>query len=88
MATIRNLSLDGMDPLGIDEFNRLYWHGEPIVTATMLHLPSWVEKVVATAAILTAAMAIITAGSTLTMMVIRVIEFRAARKQARSVGTP
>ena len=51
MATIQILSPDGQDQLGIDEFNRLYWKGEQIVTSSMIHFPTWIYLVLAVGAV-------------------------------------
>ena len=44
--TVKMVGLDGLDHLGIDEFNSLYWKGEKIVTVTMIDLPTWVDTAV------------------------------------------
>ncbi len=44
--TVKMVGLDGLDHLGIDEFNNLYWKGEKIVTVTMIDLPTWVDTAV------------------------------------------
>lgn len=52
MATPKPLGLDGLDNLGIDEFNRLYWKGELLATKTMIMLPDWINIALGTAAVL------------------------------------
>ncbi len=44
--TVEKIGLDDLDNLGIDEFNRLYWKGERIVTMTMIDLPTWVDMAI------------------------------------------
>ena len=49
--TVKKIGLDGLDSLGIDEFNRLYWNGERIVTEAMIDLPTWVDWAIGLAAV-------------------------------------
>ena len=51
MAKPRKIGMDDLDNLGIDDFNRLYWKGERIVTDMMIDLPAWVDIAVGVAAI-------------------------------------
>ena len=50
---VKTIGQDGLDDLGIDEFNRLYWKGERVVTETMIDLPAWVDFAVGAAAVAT-----------------------------------
>lgn len=52
MATPKRIGLDGLDNLGIDEFNRLYWKGELIITKSMIVLPTWINIALGVAAVL------------------------------------
>lgn len=51
MATIQPINVDNLDALGIDEFNHLYWHGEQIVTQSMIIFPTWVNWAIGIGAI-------------------------------------
>ncbi len=43
MATPEKIGMEGLDNLGIDEFNHLYWKGEKIITEAMFDFPTWVD---------------------------------------------
>ena len=51
--TVTPITLENLDSLGVDEFNRLYWKGEQIATTAMLNLPTWVDWTLGIAAIVT-----------------------------------
>lgn len=51
--TVKPISLEGLENLGIDEFNRLYWKGERIATEAMIEFPTWVDWAVGLAAVAT-----------------------------------
>ncbi len=50
MANVKTISLDQLDRLGIDEANRLYWDGKPLVTEERIVLARWVNAAVITGA--------------------------------------
>jgi|GEM_PF-4976408 hypothetical protein len=56
---VKTIGQDGLDDLGIDEFNRLYWKGERVVTETMIDLPAWVDFAVGAAAVATVVIVLI-----------------------------
>ncbi|MDP2002904.1 MAG: hypothetical protein Q8J86_08230 [Desulfurivibrionaceae bacterium] len=57
MPNIKTITLDQLDRLGIDETNKLYWDGKPLVTEERIVLARWVNIAVivgAVAALITA----------------------------------
>ena len=48
-GTRRTIGLDQLDKFEIDDQNRLYWDGSPVVTMTILSIPWW-GQIIATLA--------------------------------------
>lgn len=61
MATPKMIGLDQLDRLGIDENNKLYWDGKPLVTEERIVLARWVNAAIILGAISTLALAAIEA---------------------------
>lgn len=43
MPNVRNITIDELEKLGVDENNKLYWNSRPIVTEEKLQLQWWVN---------------------------------------------
>jgi hypothetical protein len=56
--------MDELDLIGLDEDNRLYWNGKPIVTEERITLAWWVNV-----------SAVLTGASTFTLAVIELLRF-------------
>lgn len=61
MPTVRGISYDDLGRLGVDEDNRLYWDGRPVVVQERLALAWWVNVAVVVGALSTLALATIEA---------------------------
>lgn len=46
MSKIKTIGMDDLDRLGVDETNKLYWDGKPIVTEERIALALWVNVAV------------------------------------------
>ena len=53
MAKVKTIGQDQLDRLGIDEANKLYWDGRPLVTEERIVLARWVNTAVVAAAVAT-----------------------------------
>ena len=56
---VKPVGMDGLDNLGVDELNRLYWKGELLVMESTLVLPTWVDWAIGAAGVATVVMALI-----------------------------
>ncbi|MEN3070125.1 hypothetical protein [Uliginosibacterium sediminicola] len=43
MSEIRSINIDELDKIGVDENNKLYWDGRPIVVEERITLQWWVN---------------------------------------------
>jgi hypothetical protein len=43
MSKIRSISIDELDKIGLDENNKLYWEGHPVVIEEKITLQWWVN---------------------------------------------
>jgi hypothetical protein len=43
MAKIHNITLGDFGHMGVDENNKLYWDGQPVVTEEKITLSKWVN---------------------------------------------
>lgn len=43
MPNVRTIAINELDKLGVDDDNRLYWDGKPIVVEERLRLQWWVN---------------------------------------------
>lgn len=43
MPNVRTIAIDELNKLGVDDDNRLYWDGKPIVVEERLRLQWWVN---------------------------------------------
>lgn len=68
MPTIKPVSLEQLDKLGVDESNKLYWDSRPIVVEEKVTLQWWIN-----------ASAVVGALSGFTLAVIEVLRFCAGR---------
>lgn len=59
MPSVRPISIDELDRLGIDEENNLYWDGKPIVIRRRISLPWFVNLAAVGAATATIIMAVV-----------------------------
>lgn len=46
MPTPKTIGLDQLDRLGVDENNKLYWDGKPLVTEERIVLAGWVNAAI------------------------------------------
>lgn len=46
MPTPKTIGLDQLDRLGVDENNKLYWDGKPLVTEERIVLARWVNAAI------------------------------------------
>ena len=60
MSKIKSIADVGFRRMGVDENNKLYWNGQPIVTEEKIKLSSWVNISIIIGAISTALYAIAT----------------------------
>ncbi len=54
MPNVKTITLEQLDRLGIDEANKLYWDGKPLVTEERIVLARWVNIAVVVGAAATA----------------------------------
>jgi hypothetical protein len=59
MAKIHPITFGNIEHLGVDENNKLYWDGQPIVTEEKIKLAKWVNISIIIGAISTALYAIV-----------------------------
>jgi hypothetical protein len=59
MASVRTITIDELDRLGIDENNRLYWDKRPLVTEEKITLQRWLNVSVVLGAVSTFAVAVV-----------------------------
>ena len=59
MPTIRTITMNDLNNLGIDEGNNLYWEGQPLVVRHRMSLPWFVNVAVIVGGLATAIMAAI-----------------------------
>lgn len=59
MARFRTISQNDLDRLGIDDANKLYWDGKPLVTEERIVLARWVNVAVCVGAGATAIIALV-----------------------------
>ena len=59
MPKVRAITIDELDHLAVDENNRLYWDGKPVVTDERLTLAWWVNVAVVIGALSTLALAVL-----------------------------
>jgi hypothetical protein len=46
MSEVKTIRIDDLDRLGVDETNKLYWDGKPLVTEERIVLARWVNVAV------------------------------------------
>lgn len=68
MSNVRPVSLEQLDKLGVDEDNRLYWNGQPVILEEKLTLQWWINV-----------SAVLGALSGVTLAVIEVLRFSAGQ---------
>ena len=59
MPRLRKISIDEMDQFQLDEHNRLYWQGSPVLLEQRLRLAPWVNVAVILGAVSTTVIAAI-----------------------------
>lgn len=59
MPKVRGITFDELDKLGVDETNRLYWDGKPVVIEERLTLAWWVNVAVLVSALSTLTLAVL-----------------------------
>lgn len=57
--TVKKITIDGMDNFGVDEENKLYWKGKPVVTKEEITLSKWVNRAIIAGGFSTLALAVI-----------------------------
>lgn len=57
MDKIRPITLNELDHLGLDDEQRLYWKGQPVVTRQQVRLEAWVNVALVVGALSTAVIA-------------------------------